>query len=94
MKIPNKKEVQQIAVNYSLDIDFKDFMNLYQIYSFLVNNTTLPSGNLLRFRRCLLERILKVIMTIDDKIRDDKLRYNINRDAAKISVLSSGISLR
>ena len=29
-------------------------------------------------------------MTIDDKIRDDKLRYNINREAAKISVLSSG----
>ena len=27
-------------------------------------------------------------MTID-KIRDEKLRYNINREAAKISVLSS-----
>ena len=30
-------------------------------------------------------------MTIDDKIRDEKLQYNINRDdAAKISALSSG----
>ena len=28
-------------------------------------------------------------MTIDDKIRDEKLQYNINREAAKISVLSS-----
>ena len=29
-------------------------------------------------------------MTIDDKIRDEKLQYDINRDAAKISPLSSG----
>ena len=28
-------------------------------------------------------------MTIDDKIRDEKLRYNINIEAAKISTLSS-----
>ena len=28
-------------------------------------------------------------MTIDDKIRDEKLQYNINGKAAKISVLSS-----
>ena len=27
MKIPNKKELQQIAYNYSSDIDSKDFMN-------------------------------------------------------------------
>ena len=29
-------------------------------------------------------------MIIDDSIRDEKLQYNINREAAKISVLSSG----
>ena len=29
-------------------------------------------------------------MTIDDKIRDEKLRYDINKEAAKISALSSG----
>ena len=28
-------------------------------------------------------------MTIDDKIRDEKLRYDVNREAAKISALSS-----
>ena len=28
-------------------------------------------------------------MTIDDKIRDEKLQYDINREAAKISALSS-----
>ena len=29
-------------------------------------------------------------MTIDHKIRDEELRYDINREAAKISALSSG----
>ena len=28
-------------------------------------------------------------MTIDDKIRDEKLQYDINREAAKISALST-----
>ena len=29
-------------------------------------------------------------MTINDQIRDEKLQYDINREAARISVLSSG----
>ena len=29
-------------------------------------------------------------MTIDDKMRDEKLQYDINREAANISALSSG----
>ena len=29
-------------------------------------------------------------MTIDDQIRDEKLQYDINREAAKVSALSSG----
>ena len=50
MKIPNKRELQQITVNHSSDIDFKDFANIYkkctaEPYSFLVNDTTLPSNN-------------------------------------------------
>ena len=62
MKILNKQEVKQIAFNYSLDIDFKDFMNLYKQftakeYSFSVIDATLASDNLLRFRKNLLKRI-------------------------------------
>ena len=30
MKIPNKRELQQIALNHSSDIDFKDFMKIYE----------------------------------------------------------------
>ena len=59
MKIPNKRELQQIALNHSSDIDFKGFMNIYKKYtakpySFLVNDTTLPSDDPLRFRKNLL----------------------------------------
>ena len=31
-------------------------------------------------------------MTINDQVRDEKLQYDINREAAKISALSSGKS--
>ena len=60
MKIPNKRELQQTALNHLSDIDFKDFMNIYkkctkESYSFLVNDTTLPSVNPFRFRKNLLD---------------------------------------
>ena len=60
MKIPNKRELQQIALNHSSDIDVKDFMKIYkkctaEPYSFLVNGITLPSDNHLRFRKNLLK---------------------------------------
>ena len=31
MKIPNKRELQQIALNHSSDIDFKDFIKFIKI---------------------------------------------------------------
>ena len=43
-----------------------------------------------RFRRNLLETIRKLIMTNDDKIRNEKLQHDINREATKTSPLSSG----
>ena len=60
MKIPNKRELQQIALNHSSDIDFKDFIKIYEKCtaepnSFLVNDTTLSSDDSLRFRKNLLE---------------------------------------
>ena len=58
MKISNKRELQQIAINHSLDINTKDFINIYKKctdkpYSFLVNDTTLSSDDPLRFRKNL-----------------------------------------
>ena len=44
MRIPNKREIQQIGTNHLSDIDFKDFIELYRDYTkgsylFLVNDT-------------------------------------------------------
>ena len=54
VKIPNKRALNQIALNHSSDIDFKDFMKFYKCtiepYSFLVNDTNLPPDDPLRFR--------------------------------------------
>ena len=62
MKIPNKKELQQIVINHSSGIDFQDFMNLYKKciekpYSFLGIDATLTSDNPLRFRKNFVGRI-------------------------------------
>ena len=62
MKIANKRELQQIALNNSSDIHqkiFKDFMKIFKKYTakpyyFLVNGTTLPSDDPLSFRKNLL----------------------------------------
>ena len=56
MKIPNERQLQQTELNHSLDIDFKDFINIYkkctaESYSFLVNDTTIPSDDPLKLRK-------------------------------------------
>ena len=57
-KIPNKRELQQISINHSSDIDTKDFANIYKKYTdepyFLVIDTMLASNNPLRFTKNLL----------------------------------------
>ena len=59
IKINNRKELQNIAINHSADIDYKDFLKIYrkcrkEPYSFLTIDTTLPASNSLRFRKNLL----------------------------------------
>ena len=58
MKIPDRREFQQIAINHSSDIDIKNLIKIYKkltnkSYSFLVNDTTLSSDDPLRFRKNL-----------------------------------------
>ena len=52
MKIPNKRELQEIALNPSSDINSKDFIKFYKNYTtetfcFLVNNATLEKVRML-----------------------------------------------
>ena len=86
MNIPNKPELQQIAFSRSSNIDFKDFMNLYKKCTakpcpLLVITVTLASDNCLFQKELFRKKI---------KFTDEKLQYDINREAAKISALTSG----
>ena len=56
MKINNRRELQNIAIKYSADIHYKDFMKICRectkvSYSFLTIDTTLPASDPLRFRK-------------------------------------------
>ena len=62
LKINNRKELQNIAINHSADIDYKDFMKIYrectkEPYNFLTIDTTLPSSNPLGFRKNLFDTL-------------------------------------
>ena len=62
MRINNRKELQNIAINHSVDINYKDFIKIYsecikEPYYFLTIDTTLPASNLLRFRKNLFDTL-------------------------------------
>ena len=59
MKINNRRELQNIAIDHSADIDYKNFMKIYrectkETFYFLTINTTLPASDPLKFRKNLL----------------------------------------
>ena len=59
MKINNKRELQNIIINHSADIDYSSFVKIYreytkEPYSFWTIDTTLPARDPLRFRKNLL----------------------------------------
>ena len=60
MKINNKRELQNVAINHSADIDYKNFMEIYrectkEPFHFCTIDTTLPANNPLRFRKNLFD---------------------------------------
>ena len=60
LKINNKRELQNIAINHSADIDYQDFIKIYrectkEPYNFLTIDTTLPASDPLRFRKNLFD---------------------------------------
>ena len=62
MKINNRKELQNIAINYSADIDYNDFMRIYreftwELFNFLTIDTSLPTTDTLRFRKSLFHSL-------------------------------------
>ena len=62
MKINNKTELQNIAINHSANIEYKDFMKIYrectkEPFNFMTIDTTLPTSNSLRFRKNLFDTL-------------------------------------
>ena len=62
MKINNRIELKNVAINHSADIDYKDFVKSYrkctkEPYNFLAIDTKLPSSDPLRFRKNLFESL-------------------------------------
>ena len=56
MKINSRRELQNIATDYSANIDYQDFKKIYrectkEPYNFLTIDTALPASDPLRFRK-------------------------------------------
>ena len=98
MKIINKKVLQDIALNYSADVDCLDFIKIYrectkQPYNILTIDTKLPASDPLRFRKIYLI-LIKITVTDQIKILNKKFlqneaQYDLDRKHAKISAHSS-----
>ena len=64
MKINNRKELQNFAINHSADINYQDLLKIYgectkEPYNFLAIDTTLPAIDAVRFRKNLFDSLLK-----------------------------------
>ena len=64
MKINNKRELQNIAINHSAGIDYQDFMKICREctkkpFNFLTIDTMLSVSDPLRFRKNLFDSLYK-----------------------------------
>ena len=62
MKIKNRRELKNITINHSTDIDYKGFIKIYrectrEPFKFLKIDTTLPASDHLRFRKNLFDSL-------------------------------------
>ena len=94
MKINNKKELQNIAINHSADLDYKGFVRIYRkcirkLYSFLIIDTMLPADDPFKFRKTLFSSCKDDSNDQSKKIMQNEAQYDLRRKAAKISALSS-----
>ena len=86
MKINNNWELQNIAINHSADIDYKDFVKIYRDgtkkpYSFLTIDTALPASDPLEKIWFLLINlaVTNQLKIIDNKIKVNQAQYDLDR---------------
>ena len=86
--------MQNIAINHSADIDYKDFIKIYKKctenpYNFLTIDTTQSVDK--KFKKVFIKMIIKEnIKILDGKIKQIRADYDLYRQNAKISTLSNG----
>ena len=90
----NRRELQSIVSNHSADIDYQDFLNIYkectkEPYSFLTIDTKLPASKKFFFWIFIKMTLTDELKILDDKIKENQAQYDLGREAAKISTLSS-----
>ena len=90
MKIHSKRKLQNISINHTADIDYKDFVKIYR---------ECTKDPFLRFRNFKILKFVKTFIKmtvtdqlkiIDNRIKSNQAQYDVDRLAAKISALSSG----
>ena len=97
MKINNRRELQNIAINHFWDIDYKDFMEIYrqctrERFSFLTIDTTLPASNPLRVRKKAKDAkdlMIEVEDTEDDLDKEKLIFVGKNREKFNFSTFKS-----
>ena len=75
MKTNNKRELQNIAINHSANIDYQDFIKIYrectkEPYTFLTIDTKLPASDPFK-KICLI--LIKIPITDQIKILNKKM---------------------
>ena len=80
MKTNNKRELQNIAINHSADIDYQDFIKIYrectkEPYNFLTIDTKLPASDSLKKIYLIL---IKMPITDQIKILNKKCKMKHN----------------
>ena len=99
MKINNRRELKNIAINNSPDNDYKGFIEIYrectkEPFNFLTMDTTLPPSDPQRFRKKFVWFLIKIkvtdqIKTLDRSIMQNKAQHDLDQKATKISALFS-----
>ena len=98
MKINNKREIQNTAINHFAHIDYKVFLKINREYikeplNFLTMDTLLPASDPLTFKKICFN-LIKMTVTdqikvLNSKIKQNEAQYNLDRKSAKISAFSS-----
>ena len=95
MKINNRRELQNIAINHSADIDYKDLQRMYKktmfFWQLIQHYHQVILSNLGKICFFLIKMtVTDQVKIIDNKIKANQGQYGFERLAAKISAYSSG----